>query len=136
MAEIVRRVPVKYVKHVVEASLTCPECGCGAGVGSPAAAGWEEGEACPTGICKARGRIGVVVLQPETSYTVRIPGYVVVRCECGAEVPCTDSFANPCNRCQREYMSGGQLLAPREQWGEETGESIADILGPGDPFDG
>lgn len=32
-----------------------------------------------------------------------------------------------CEKCGREYNSSGQLLAPREQWGEETGEHPADI---------
>jgi len=27
-----------------------------------------------------------------------------------------------CAVCEREYNSGLQLLAPRSQWGEETGE--------------
>lgn len=31
-----------------------------------------------------------------------------------------------CERCGRDYNSAGQLLAPREQWGEETGETAAD----------
>jgi hypothetical protein len=48
---------------------------------------------------------------------------------CGTEValegdPCT------CPKCNTDYNSAGQQLAPRSQWGEETGESLADILGP------
>lgn len=35
--------------------------------------------------------------------------------------------------CGAEYNSAGQRLAPREQWGEETGESYADIVNPRDP---
>lgn len=42
------------------------------------------------------------------------------RCECGREV-WLDGFTCPCD-CGRDYNSAGQLLAPREQWGEETGE--------------
>jgi hypothetical protein len=37
-------------------------------------------------------------------------------------------FTNTCD-CGADYNGSGQLLAPREQWGEETGESVADILG-------
>ena len=37
-------------------------------------------------------------------------------------------FTNTCDRCGDDYNSAGQRLAPREQWGEETGESAADIL--------
>ncbi len=51
------------------------------------------------------------------------------RCNCGAEVY-LDGFTNTCD-CGRDYNMSGQELAPREQWGEETGESYADIVGPG-----
>ncbi len=33
-----------------------------------------------------------------------------------------------CDRCGADYNSSGQMLADRSQWGEETGESLADIL--------
>lgn len=48
-------------------------------------------------------------------------------CECGCEVE-LDRFTNVCERCHRDYNSAGQELAPREQWGEETGEYLGDIL--------
>jgi hypothetical protein len=47
-------------------------------------------------------------------------------CACGAHVE-LDRFTNTCE-CGRDYNSSGQLLAPREFWGEETGESVSDIL--------
>jgi len=50
-----------------------------------------------------------------------------IRCPCGDEVELA-GFTNPCSRCGRDYDGSGALLAPREQWGEETGESLADIL--------
>jgi len=31
--------------------------------------------------------------------------------------------------CGRDYNMSGQLLAPRAQWGEDTGESPSEILG-------
>ena len=46
------------------------------------------------------------------------------RCACGRLV-LLDGFTNAC-ACGRDYDSSGQLLAPREQWGEETGESPSD----------
>lgn len=49
----------------------------------------------------------------------RVP---VVRCDCGAKVHCEDGWANECDRCGTEYNGSGQQLAPRSQWGEETGE--------------
>ena len=45
---------------------------------------------------------------------------------CGEEVV-LQGFTCPCS-CGADYNSSGQRLAPREQWGEETGECLADIL--------
>lgn len=50
----------------------------------------------------------------------------ILRCDCGDEIELY-GFTNPCS-CGRDYNIGGQALAPREQWGEETGESLGDIL--------
>lgn len=50
-----------------------------------------------------------------------------IRCDCGEEL-ILENFTNTCPRCDADYNSGGQLLAPRSQWGEETGETLADIL--------
>lgn len=48
-------------------------------------------------------------------------------CPCGATVYC-NRFTNSCAACGRDYNSSGQELAPRSHWGEETGESVSDIL--------
>jgi hypothetical protein len=59
----------------------------------------------------------------------------VGRCHCGRRIE-LDRFTNTCE-CGRDYDSGGNLLAPREQWGEETGESAGDVLaGDTDPWSG
>jgi len=50
----------------------------------------------------------------------------VGRCPCGASVSLR-GFTNTCG-CGRDYNMSGQELAPREQWGEETNESVEDIL--------
>jgi hypothetical protein len=51
----------------------------------------------------------------------------IITCKCGEEmerhIPGADV---ECDKCHREYNSSGQELAPREQWGEETGETAAD----------
>jgi hypothetical protein len=48
-------------------------------------------------------------------------------CErCDREV-ILDGFTCTCD-CGVDYNSSGQRLAPRSQWGEETGESLSDIL--------
>jgi hypothetical protein len=47
------------------------------------------------------------------------------RCQCGVELS-LDRFTNTCE-CGRDYNTAGQELVPREQWGEETGETYTDI---------
>jgi hypothetical protein len=42
-------------------------------------------------------------------------------CSCG-EVIELHNFTNTCFECGKDYNSSGQELAPRDQWGEETGE--------------
>lgn len=49
------------------------------------------------------------------------------RCDCGDEVV-LGGFTCTCRRCGTDYNSAGQRLAPRSQWGEETGETASDIL--------
>lgn len=49
-----------------------------------------------------------------------------VTCDCGETLVCY-GFTNTCS-CGRDYNMSGQLLADRSQWGEETGESVSDIL--------
>lgn len=47
-----------------------------------------------------------------------------ITCEvCNKEVVLISSWANQC-QCGTEYNGFGQLLAPREQWGYETGENF------------
>lgn len=50
----------------------------------------------------------------------------VIECVCGAPVALWSSWANGCdgNFCDQEYNGSGQALAPRTQWGEETGETF------------
>ena len=50
-------------------------------------------------------------------------------CECGHKVELLE-FTNTCV-CGRDYSFGGSLLAPRSQWGMETGESHQDVLDAG-----
>lgn len=50
----------------------------------------------------------------------------VGKCACGREV-ILYGFTNTCE-CGADYNMSGQLLGPRSYWGEETGESLDDIL--------
>lgn len=56
--------------------------------------------------------------------TVYKRGWTEVRC-CGEWLQCT-RFTNTCDNCGADYNMSGQCLAPREQWGEETGEHWSD----------
>ena len=47
-------------------------------------------------------------------------------CLCGETVDLID-FTNTCEKCNRDYNAGGQLLAPRSQWGQDTNESPAEV---------
>ena len=47
-------------------------------------------------------------------------------CYCGDEVA-LDGFTCTCEKCGTDYNQSGQRLAPRSQWGAETGEHPADI---------
>jgi hypothetical protein len=51
-------------------------------------------------------------------------------CACGRKVWLYDTDCNQCE-CGVEYFSNGDPMAPREQWGEETGETLSDIMGLG-----
>jgi hypothetical protein len=58
----------------------------------------------------------------------RLPA--LLECVCGHRLELW-AFTNTCARCGRDYNQSGQALAPRSQWGEETGETAADILAVG-----
>jgi hypothetical protein len=57
-----------------------------------------------------------------------IPGGAIVRrvitC-CGDEL-ILRNFTTTCDHCDADYNQSGDLLAPRSQWGEETGEHWSD----------
>lgn len=67
----------------------------------------------------------------------RVPGTITIECDCGAHVEglCRD-FTITCGRCGADFNGSGQRLADRSQWGEETGETYVDIVGPGSDFEG
>jgi len=54
----------------------------------------------------------------------------VARCHCGHPIALA-AFTNTCSKCGSDYNAFGQALAPRSQWGEETGESLEEILNIG-----
>lgn len=54
----------------------------------------------------------------------RVTPAVGVCNHCSNHVVLEDSWSNECSCCHTEYNGSGQELAPREFWGEETGESF------------
>lgn len=50
----------------------------------------------------------------------------IIRCNCGCHVT-LDRFTNTCD-CGADYNLSGQLLAPRSQWGSETGETATETM--------
>ena len=52
----------------------------------------------------------------------------ILKCSCGNKVPLDSGYENPCDKCGKSYNMSGYLLAPHSQWGEETGETYADIV--------
>ena len=63
-------------------------------------------------------------------WTYRHP--TVIACDrCQKPVQLDDAFLSTCSNCGADYSGSGQLLAPRSQWGEETGECLSDILNGG-----
>jgi hypothetical protein len=64
------------------------------------------------------------VRDPET---YRIIENAIGQCDCGEAVE-LGHFTCTCPNCGADYNWGGQRLGPRSSWGEETGESLADIL--------
>jgi hypothetical protein len=81
-------------------------------------------EACLRGEVDGRKVLDRGIERREYSY--REPG--VIRCDCGGEVELYMAMTNTCDTCGADYNLSGQRLAPREQWGWDTGESVSDIL--------
>jgi hypothetical protein len=57
----------------------------------------------------------------EEDWSGRMRRFKTLRCDCGTNLTLHDWWSNECN-CGTEYNGAGQRLAPRSQWGEETGE--------------
>jgi hypothetical protein len=49
------------------------------------------------------------------------------QCHCGSEVELR-GFTNTCDQCYTDYNQSGSELADRSQWGDDTNESLGDIL--------
>lgn len=125
-AETVEIITFALVFHYVtdpEAGFTFP-CDEAGTVDPTLSAEWKGNlAACLTG--QVGGREVVADGVRRTRDVVREPA--VGRCDCGQKV-WLSGFTNVCDGCGADYNFAGQRLAARSQWGEETGESLADIL--------
>ncbi|MGV2886093.1 hypothetical protein [Paenibacillus taichungensis] len=104
MATIIRKVE----SHFVEVPVTGVICGCG----NHNPYGKEE-TPCHCGDTMYPVLPGIT--EPQL-----VKGFVEVSCNCGRKVQCS-GMTTTC-KCGRDYNWNGDLLASREQWGEETGE--------------
>jgi hypothetical protein len=101
----------------------CDACGFRGTTGTRKALDGSEGFFCYK--CAERGTtspLRSVRVENETW----VPGHTDVKC-CGAWLRC-DGFTNTCPHCGQDYNWNGHPLAPRELWGEETGEAAREIL--------
>ena len=57
----------------------------------------------------------------EEDWSGRMRRFKTLRCDCGTHLTLRDWWSTECD-CGTEYNGAGQTLAPRSQWGEETGE--------------
>lgn len=94
--------------------------------------------------CDEEGHVNVDQLQPEgrANYEMCMEKYSdlscvevfrhsywdsgVMKCDCGQELFFRPGGDCTCKHCGASYNSAGQRLAPRSQWGEETGETAED----------
>jgi|GEM_PF-1923253 len=77
---------------------------------------------------RAVAGVGTEYLPPvRRTHTNKVRDYGTGVCACGSHV----SFGwgdSTCVSCGAEYNSAGQRLAPRHQWGEETGEHPCEVV--------
>lgn len=78
---------------------------------------------CLTGIVDGHRMVDRGIVEYKSHYTKP----TIIECSCGEHVA-LGNFTNTCHNCYSDYNMSGQLLADRSQWGEETGESLSDIL--------
>lgn len=114
MAKIIERVPSK-LNEWEEEHVRCNKCGYGNTKDLTE-------KPCPNPNCDGHWEREIVKCSSIS------PSYILVECDCGEEIVCS-GFTNSCI-CGADYNWAGQRLASRSQWGEETGETLADIFGP------
>jgi hypothetical protein len=82
-------------------------------------------QACLAGVVDGRKVVDRGLMRREHSY---LEPAIIACVDCGKAVT-LDHDAARC-KCGRYYNLSGQALSDPKNWGEETGETAADILGP------
>ena len=83
---------------------------------------WDDEQQCFVTESQAFGNGRIV------TWTNRIFVPKVIRCCENGNVSLSSGLTNTCRACGADYNGFGQRLAPREQWGEETGEHWSDLM--------
>lgn len=114
MSKVIKRVPLEFIT-IEEELVECQNCGSGRIIeeGHPT---YQEALAQIGTKCSCGGTYEHKVLE----YQQKQGGYTVVECDCGRHLSCY-GFTTTCE-CGRDYNWNGSQLAPRSQWGYETGE--------------
>jgi hypothetical protein len=94
------------------------------GVVDPALPSYASFERCSTGTMNGRAIVDGGIVVRRTAWIEP----AAIRCEHCSRTVVLGGYTNACD-CSADYDMGGHRLAPREQWGEETGETAADLLG-------
>lgn len=116
MPRIIERVPFQ-LKEIPYSSASCKNCGDGYIIS-------ENGESVSPQhkeyLGKKCGCGGTYEL--EVGFIIeKTPAHVIVECDCGEKIVCI-GFTNTCPTCDADYNWNGERLAPRSEWGWETGE--------------
>jgi len=123
-----RTTPGKYVPSGEKRStFKCGTCDFMADYCTWQAHDGSKGHWCPK--CKDKN-VKSAVTEHEVDVLKYVKGTNEIKC-CGRWMQC-NSFTNTCDQCGKDYNGAGQELAPRSQWGEETGETASDIMMGGD----
>lgn len=118
MAKILKRVSMQITEEKSR-SAWCHSCGAGLGI-TPGHIYHDEHLAMIGQPCSCGG-----VYEDHThTFIHKSPAYTLIKCDCGEKLECS-GFTTTCN-CGRDYNWNGTELAPRSQWGEETGEHWTD----------
>src|SRR4051794_23375716 len=105
MSRVIKRVETRY-EDIKERAAYCKQCTFGLGI-VPGHVNHDKHIAMIGQPCDCGGTFEDVT----HDWSRKIPGYVLVKCDCGETVNC-QGFTSTCD-CGRDYNWNGTLLAPR-----------------------